>query len=216
MISISNKKIAILFFAISIVLSIIPICKNIYTELKQEYAIKNYYNVGPAENTMAVHQGLRSILGIYPTHIEKPSEPQIDYSKVWEAGAVMGTIHIPRINLNMPIVQGIDDSALDLGAGHIVESDYPGQIGNCVLTGHRSYTYGKLFNRLNEIEIGDEVEIGFEGVSFIYEVYHKKIIAPDDLSVLNRNEKDRVLTLITCHPIRIANKRMVLHCILRE
>ena len=128
----------------------------------------------------------------------------------------MGTIHIPRINLNMPIVQGIDDSALDLGAGHIVESDYPGQIGNCVLTGHRSYTYGKMFNRLNEIEIGDEVEIGFEGVSFIYEVYHKKIIAPDDLSVLNRNEKDRVLTLITCHPIRIANKRMVLHCILRE
>ncbi len=141
---------------------------------------------------------------------------EVNYLKSWEEGSIMGVIRLNRININIPIVQGTTDNCLSMGAGHIRESDLPGQLGNCVLAGHRSYTYGKMFNRLGEIQLGDEIEIDFGKMTFIYEVYQIRIVEPDDLSVLNRNDINRILTLITCHPIRVADKRLVIHSKLKN
>jgi len=42
-----------------------------------------------------------------------------------------------------------------------------------------------------------------------YKIYKKFIVEPDDFSILNYNKTDKICTLFTCHPVIIANKRLV-------
>jgi sortase A len=121
---------------------------------------------------------------------------------------VLGIISIPKIDLKVSIVEGIDDASLKYAVGHFKETAKPGEKGNCAIAGHRSYTYNKFFNRLNEMETGDEILIKTQKGEFKYIVYEKKIVLPTDTSVLNSVE-DTVITLITCHPERSSDYRMV-------
>lgn len=175
---------------------------------------KTKYELSKEENSIS--QGINAFKKAHMSRIRNGSLNELIYIKEWEVGEVIGVIKIPKIDVDIPIIQGSDDVSLKLGIGHIIESDLPGQVGNCALAGHRSYTYGKMFNRLGEIVIGDTIEINFGKRTFIYQVYEILIVDPKDISVLNRNNRDTILTLITCHPIRIANKRLVLHCTLAQ
>jgi len=69
----------------------------------------------------------------------------------------LGTIKIDKINLRIPLWEGAGIIPLRYGAGVLEKSARPGQDGNCVILGHRMKTYGSLFNRLDEIAVGDSV-----------------------------------------------------------
>ncbi len=64
--------------------------------------------------------------------------------------------------------------------------------------------------------IGDRVTVEFNKKTYTYEVYEKLVVLPEDTSVLNRNDTDKILTLITCTPIRVATHRLILHAKLVE
>jgi len=112
----------------------------------------------------------------------------------------IATLTIDKIDLELPVLEGVSVENLKYTAAHISETSPLGEIGNAAIAAHRARTKGRLFNRLNELKIGDEVIITQpdERVS-VYTVYHISIVEPTDVSVLNRNKKDRILTLITCH-----------------
>ena len=54
---------------------------------------------------------------------------------------IMGTLQIPKINVNLPIYHGTDEEVLKNGIGHLQGSSLPVGDANthCVLTGHRGY-----------------------------------------------------------------------------
>jgi sortase A len=126
----------------------------------------------------------------------------------------LGVIKIDKINVKMPILEGTNQSSLKIGAGQMKGSTPLGEIGNAVLAGHRSYTYGRFFNRLNELEEGDLIIVEAQGQTYQYKVFRILVVEPTDLSVLNRNNRDRVLTLITCTPIRTATHRLIVHAVI--
>ncbi|MEK4508765.1 sortase [Paenibacillus sp. FSL K6-2524] len=66
-----------------------------------------------------------------------------------------------------------------------------------------------MFNRLNEVEVGDEIVIEMGKTSFNYIVYKISRVKPTDVSVLNRNKKDKILTLITCDPLVNPTHRLI-------
>ncbi|QUH25707.1 sortase [Serpentinicella alkaliphila] len=68
-----------------------------------------------------------------------------------------------------------------------------------------------MFNRLEELEAGDKIVITTKGEKHEYTIYLKKFVEPTDLSVLNRNSKDRILSLITCDPINNPTHRIIIH-----
>lgn len=70
---------------------------------------------------------------------------------------VMGSIDIPKINVNLPIYHGISDEVLSVGVGHLEGSSLPvgGSNTRTILTGHRGLPNSKLFTRLDEIEKKD-------------------------------------------------------------
>ncbi len=122
-----------------------------------------------------------------------------------------GVLIIDKIDLRMVIMDGVDEETLRVAAGRMPNTGKFDEIGNIVLAGHRSYTLGKYFNRLDELEPGDQIVIQTSKKTLTYEVYKKLIVEPDDFSITNKNGTDKILTLFTCHPVVIASHRLVVH-----
>lgn len=104
-------------------------------------------------------------------------------------------VTIPKIKLDAIVVEGTGRKQLLLGPGHMSETPAPGEIGNSVISGHRD----TFFRHIYELSKGDEIDVRRNGKVFTYEVTGKKIVEPDDLSVIKQSQ-DKRLTLITCYP----------------
>jgi len=129
---------------------------------------------------------------------------------------VLGVIVIDKIKIKYPIVEGVEKENLRTAIGHIPGTAPLGEAGNCALAGHRSYTFGAYFNRLDELDVGDEITIKTKDKDYIYTVYEKQVVSPDDVSVIKGGKDDYILTLITCTPIYIATHRLIIHARLKN
>jgi sortase A len=104
-------------------------------------------------------------------------------------------ISIPKIDLDAVVVKGTSRKQLAIAPGHLTETATPGEKGNAVITAHRD----TFFRNIYELRKGDNILIRRRGEVYKFEVTGKKIVTPDDISVLRRT-KDPRLTLITCYP----------------
>ena len=122
---------------------------------------------------------------------------------------VLGIIQIKKIKVKAPVVEGVKPSNLKAAVGHIPGTAAIGQPGNSALAGHRSYTFGKFFNRLDELVVGDEILISTKKEDLTYKVFKIHVVTPDDVSVLKGSKDDNIITLITCTPIYVASHRLI-------
>jgi sortase A len=121
------------------------------------------------------------------------------------------TIKIDKIKLKLPVLEGATQKNMKSAAAHLKETTAIGQVGNAAIAGHRMRSKGKLFNRLGELEVGDKIVVDTKEKSYTYTVYKVSIVKPTDVSVLNYNNKDKLLTLITCDPIVNPTHRLIIH-----
>ena len=126
-----------------------------------------------------------------------------------------GTFNIDKIDLSIPLWIGAGIVPLRYGAGILENGILPGQTGNTVILGHRMKTYGSLFNRLNEIEVGDTIVItAVDGTVLTYSV-SEVIPKLDPAEIVNYIQGDsgsssgQQLTLITCTPVGVGSHRII-------
>ena len=134
------------------------------------------------------------------------------------------TLIIPKINVDVPIRFGLtNDSATIMGAMNDGVAHWsipgasavPGQIGNTVITGHSagdiysSNPYKFIFSGLERLEAGDIIYIDYQGTRYTYTVYEKRVVEPSDVSSLQYNGSDAILTLVTCTPLGTSNQRLL-------
>lgn len=137
---------------------------------------------------------------------QKPREANLSPAATIEDDGLT-RLSVPKIELDSVVVEGISRQALLVGPGHMPDTPAPGDAGNSVITGHRD----TFFRHIHELDKGDTVLVQRDGKTFKYEVMDKKVVEPDDMSVI-RPAKDHRLTLITCYPtyyIGPAPKRLV-------
>ena len=104
-------------------------------------------------------------------------------------------IEIPKINLNTSIAEGTTQEILNNFVGHFSETScYEGNVG---LAAHNRGYKVNYFQKLKELEIGDEIIYKYNGKVRKYLVDQKDIINETDWSYLE-NTKDNRITLITC------------------
>ncbi|SDD02315.1 sortase A [Paenibacillus sp. UNCCL117] len=144
--------------------------------------------------------------------VEQPPTPKATAKpKTAVKPAAMGIIEIPKIASKLPLLAGVTDANMKLGAVHFKGTAVPGQQGNAVIAAHRSLNYGRLFNRLVELEKGDTVVVTMGGEKKSFEVTATEIVEPDEISVLKQPRKGTYLTLITCDPIDTGTHRFIVH-----
>lgn len=107
----------------------------------------------------------------------------------------LAVLRIPRLHLEVPVLEGTDEWTLDRAVGHIDGTPRPGEVGNVGIAGHRD----GFFRVLKDISAGDAMELALPGETRHYRVEKVSIVRPDDVSVLDP-DPSHVLTLVTCYP----------------
>jgi sortase A len=128
-------------------------------------------------------------------------------------------INNPRVQVSVVVVEGTSVAALQAGAGHYPSTPYPCARGNVSIAGHRT-TYGRPFNRINEMKAGDQVQLQTPIGNCVYEVVppfgghgNPFVVLPNDTAVVSQIGKlatGHWLTLTSCDPPGSASHRIVL------
>lgn len=107
----------------------------------------------------------------------------------------IAVLRIPKIHLEVPVLEGTDDLTLNRGVGHVIGTANPGDNGNMAIAGHRD----GFFRGLKDIGLGDTMEVATSGRTETYVIDRITIVEPSDVSVLKPRDHES-LTLVTCYP----------------
>ena len=107
----------------------------------------------------------------------------------------LAILRIPKLRLEVPVLDGIGEFTLNRGVGRIAGTSFPGKDGNIGIAGHRD----GFFRGLKEISTGDVIELVTTSGTDVYLVDRVRVTSPSDLSVLKPRDKPS-LTLVTCYP----------------
>jgi sortase A len=125
-------------------------------------------------------------------------------------GRALTRLEIPKLDVDVVVVEGTTPAALHAGAGHYPDTPLPGQDGNVAIAGHRT-TYGRPFNRLVELDPGDRVILTTPIGRHVYEISEEPwVVEAYDWAPVKRYPAEGAwLTLTTCHPEGSATHRVV-------
>jgi sortase A len=146
--------------------------------------------------------------GVHRASLTLPSPSAVD-DRLWSAKRIVSfreslrqsqappiaVLRIPRIGLEVPVLEGTDELNLNRGVGRIEGTSVPGGGGNLGIAGHRD----GFFRGLKDVARGDAITLETLSGPETYVIDSIKIVAPDDVSVLDPTTQP-VLTLVTCFP----------------
>jgi sortase A len=128
-------------------------------------------------------------------------------------GNAIAIIRIPKIEMDLVVVEGTNTESLKKGPGHYAWTAYPWEdTGRVGIAGHRT-TYGAPFWSLNELREGDRIVLATEYGIYNYRVGRTAIVPPSGILpsggyVLDQT-KSPTLVLTTCNPRFSAAERLV-------
>jgi len=141
---------------------------------------------------------LPRVLAEGPVDVSLWSEKRVkEWKESLEADrrAPLALLRMPRLKIDVPVLEGTDDLTLNRGAGWIEGTARPGEPGNVALSAHRD----GFFRALKDVAVGDEIVLETPRATTRYAVAWTKIVDPDDVSVLDETNGPTV-TLVTCYP----------------
>lgn len=142
-----------------------------------------------------------------------PTKPQIREKEKISINEYF--LSIPRLNIiDAKVLVGGSD--LTKGLIQYLPQSMPGEAGNVVIFGHSTLPalynpkdYKTIFTYLPSLEKGDKINVDVAGVRYDYEVYDMFVVNPDAVSVLEQQQDNSYLTVITCVPPGTYWKRLV-------
>ncbi len=169
-------------------------------------------------NVVAQHRAAQAIVGVtadWEGH--RGGDARNDSVRMGETIAVL---RVPRFgdDFEVPVVEGIDDSALTSGVGHFPDTQRPGEIGNFAVAGHR-ITNGQPFSGFPDLRAGDLVEVETRTHVYTYELTEDGTDTVVDFSEVwvldpvpgkpKAKPHDALITLTTCSEIFHTDNRSV-------
>jgi sortase A len=124
-------------------------------------------------------------------------------------GDPIGRIRVPRLGLNMVLVNGTDTSSLRRGPGRDRRTFMPGEGELVYIAGHRT-TYAAPFAHIDRMKPGDRVVLELPYGRFVYAVTRSVIVPANDLGRLRSHHRE-VVALQACHPRFSARERYIVY-----
>ncbi|MFR2614159.1 MAG: class C sortase, partial [Subdoligranulum sp.] len=115
---------------------------------------------------------------------------------------VLAVLWIPRLNLELPVYLGASRENLAKGAALLGQTSMPlgGENTNTVIAAHRGYYGAEMLRNVQQIQVGDKIQLTTPWETLIYRVSELKIIDPSDINAVLIQPGRDLLTLSTCHP----------------
>ena len=115
---------------------------------------------------------------------------------------VLAVLWIPRLNLELPVYLGASRENMAKGAALLGQTSMPlgGENTNTVIAAHRGYYGAEMLRNVQQIQVGDKIQLTTPWETLIYRVSELKIIDPSDINAVLIQPGRDLLTLSTCHP----------------
>lgn len=123
----------------------------------------------------------------------------------------IGTINIPSIDCRLPIYHGSSEDMLSKGAVHLAGTAFPigGSSTRSVISAHTAFPGKIFFDRLSEVEIGNEFSVTVLGDTLYYRVIGVNVVLPDETEYLVPEKDKDLITLVTCTPYSVNSHRLL-------
>lgn len=197
-----SKKIGNILIMAGILLLCMPVMLHIFSEYKNKSAVSS----------------IKAEIAEIKINTDDPDvQKNSKKTKTKSNKSYIGLISIPKLNEEFPIEEGTEAANLRYTIGHYKNTAALGDIGNCVLAGHRGSRFGTFFKNLDKLKSGDEIILtSMTGSEFTYTVDSSKVVEPDDMSVIDSyTDGEANLTLITCCYTSHGKKRLIYRCTLK-
>lgn len=222
-----RKKLSLLIIVLGIIIFLYPTLNDRYESYQQNKILKQWQeNLQDMDQTgsdieeetdagLVVPSSSPAVEAL-PTSSQPSSQPSPLAVKTTPRPVTLpqknieGVLTIDKIDLKLPILTDATVNNLKISVASIAKTGKAGAVGNYAIAGHRNLTYGKNFNRLDEVTEGDFIEVNTGSKTYIYKVVDKQYVLPEDVWVLKGNGKDREITLITCHPMENPTHRIAI------
>lgn len=155
---------------------------------------------------------------ITPEEIEQNElrEATFDYSSIQDVSvssiiigdydldnkSIIGHLVIDDLNINLPILKGVTDRNLMIGATTMVDGQEMGK-GNYTLSGHYRNDRKTLFGPLLDIKKGSIVKITNKKFVYEYEIYETTIVPDTSMYMLDQDRKsdngNPIISLMSCY-----------------
>jgi sortase A len=210
-----KKIFSVFLISIGIIIISYPRIKVIYSNYKQKEIIKSWQesikNMDDYEAVYVKTDKKYDNNNIKDNSNIKPYKQETGASRKSAKNNIEGMISIEKINLNLPILKGASKSNLNISVCRLDNCGEMGQVGNYIIAGHRSHSYGVLFNRLDELDIGDEIKISKDNDIYIYKVYEKICVDAENIEPLKPKGNEKTISLVTCDYKTTPAKRLIIH-----
>lgn len=149
------------------------------------------YSMGKKTN-LSLAEAKQKVTDNQQSNLQEKPITEISFNK----GEVIGILEIPKLEAELPIIEGTDEDELEKGVGHYASTGFPGQPDQILLSGHRD----TVFRRLGELEIGDVFHVVMPYGEFTYEIKESQIVDADDTTIIGSTAPNETLTVSTCYP----------------
>jgi sortase A len=166
----------------------------------------------PATSTVT-NRPTTTTLVVEPLPATEPIAPPAD-EDAKEPVIEMGSIVIPKIDVDMTMYEGIRLTTLDNGPGHWPGSALPGQNGNVVVAGHRTSSH-RVFRNIDQLVAGDQIIFRDGAGEHTYLVDRVEIVDPTAVWIVDPTATPTA-TLFACHPPGSTAQRIVVFADLAE
>ncbi len=157
-------------------------------------SVRREFENGSDKEEGEVQNPLDSINGI------ESSQTKTEAKKVYMEGyEVMGTIEIPKTNVNLPILSEVTKKSLETSVA-ILYGTGLNKPGNTTIVGH-NYRNGLFFSDNRKLSKGDVIYITDQtGTRITYSIYDMFQTTPSDAKYMQRDtEGAREISLSTCN-----------------
>ncbi|GAA6376490.1 class C sortase [Firmicutes bacterium i23-0019-B6] len=213
-----GKKFRNLLFWAGFLICIFPVISNMVERQRQADAVATYRQTMEKEDEKEIEEKWRQaneynemLFQAKGGIVEETEEKKYEELLNIHGTDIMGSLEIPKIQVELPIYHGTEDEVLSNGIGHLEGTSLPigGENTHSVLTGHRGLPSSKLLVRLDEMKIGDLFFIHTYKEVMAYKVEEIMVVKPEDTAWMEIKDEKDLVSLVTCTPFGINSHRLI-------
>lgn len=202
-----KKIVSILLIITGIILLMVPTINKIIIKHNSESKVKVLDTITYED----IVQNIETEAEFDYSSIEDVSVTSTIFGSInFDNKSIIGQITIPDLNLDLPILKGVNNANLSIGAATMVPDQKMGE-GNYSLASHKMKNKELLFGALMDIKIDSIIYITDKKTVYEYKIYDTVVVPDTALDMLENDKAEErgkpIISLMTCYYSSKTGKR---------
>lgn len=194
-----KKIISILLILAGVIFLALPTIQDMTIEKKTDSVKKDVEEISHDE----ILENIETDVEFDYEAIDDLSPSNVIFGTVnFDKKSIIGQISIPELDIDLPLLKGITNANLAVGAATMRPDQKMGE-GNYPVSGHYMKNKDLLFGSLMDIEIENTVYITDKNTVYEYKIYDTVVVEDTAMYMLENSESEKVgkpiISLMTCY-----------------